>query len=251
MGGGPSRETLAAEAIRRGLMRPEELRGLGIDPNRVPDPAAGPIDLQPPVQVQRDNENKFLLPIRGEATTSRNVRDLGQRFQGYNRDQATGGLTSYLPPVGNGRMQAMEGLTSDMMRATMVPGTSGTMNSNVEQQFAQARLPNRRTVGPVNDDRVRALEREAWLKAARLDAAEKWLSARNTPDGFEAAWQRNLPIWEREYEARRAPRGGAALAAAARPDQSRRDIANQQLRAKSASAPYKASNGAIVRPAGG
>lgn len=142
-----------------------------------------------------------LAAQRGSAQSARAVREMGDQFLGYNQKAGTGGIGTELgsgfeamglniiPPLDRRpERQAMEGLTSKMLSATMIPGTSRSMDSNAEMKMALGRLPNVHTKGPVNADRVTELRRNEAVQAARLRAMEAWASTHQSMDGFEDLW---------------------------------------------------------------
>lgn len=157
----------------------------------------------------------WLDSLRSEERTARKIVPLADQFLSLNQEAGTGGIGTALGggldlgwlkiPALDRRQsrQAMEGLTSDMMRATMLPGTSSTMNTGKEQEFAIARLPNVDTKGPVNEGRVRNIQRDAFLKAERLKAAEDWIARRGVPDGFEEHWASIEPAVEQQFQFRK------------------------------------------------
>lgn len=161
---------------------------------------------------QQKADSDWLEGIRGEARSAAKIAPMANRFLGYNQEAGTGSFWTALgggleiaghgviPPMDRRpARQAMEGLTSDMMRATMLPGTSSTMNTGKEQEFAINRLPNVNTQGPVNEDRVRNIQRDAFLKAEQLKAAENWIARYGVPDGFEAHWAQVEPAIAQQF----------------------------------------------------
>ena len=151
---------------------------------------------------------EWIDTLRSDAGVAREVAPMATQFLGYNQGTGTGGILTKMgggwgpiPALDNrqGR-QAMEGLTSAMMRATMKPGTSSTMNTGAEQQFAIQRLPNVNTKAAVNVDRVRELQRDAFRKSARLHAAERYVNERGSPDGFDAYWSKLEPTVMKSFQ---------------------------------------------------
>lgn len=162
--------------------------------------------------AQQKADSDWLEGIRGTAQTSAKIVPMANRFLGYNQEAGTGSFlsalgggleiagTGVIPPMDRRpARQAMDGLTSDMMRATMLPGTSSTMNTGKEQEFAINRLPNANTQGPVNEARVRNLQRDAFLNGERLKAAEDWMARYGVPDGFEAHWAQVEPVVAQQF----------------------------------------------------
>ena len=152
--------------------------------------------VQAPRVVQQDQvaSNSELNKMRAEAKSAREVRRMGDEFLGYNYGKKTGGLDDFLfPPWMQPKAQAMEGLTSKMLNATRLPGTSGEQNTGKEQETVMARLPNRKTGGRVNKDRGRGLQEDEFLRYKRVEAAERWVAQNGSLDEFEAQWGRMEP----------------------------------------------------------
>ena len=125
--------------------------------------------------------------------------------------QPTGGWVESIPwlrTLGRPDSQAMQGLTSQMLRANIQPGTSGTLNSEREMDLALAQYPSLQTSGPVNRTRVLRLQIERDLQAARLSAAEQWASQRGNLDGFEQHWAARGPQIRARIEQRYAQTNG-------------------------------------------
>jgi len=161
----------------------------------------------------------WLDTVRGDAQSARQVREMGDKFLGYNYGKgpfspaATGGLISRLPfgldnlvMAGSPNRQAMQGMTSSMMRAMMVPGQSRSMDSNKEMEFAIARLPNIGSTGAVNKDRVRDIQHAEFLAREKLKAAEEWARTRGDPDGFEQMWSAKVPEISAQFKYEPPPR---------------------------------------------
>lgn len=180
---------------------------------------------------QAKTDAQWLDNLRSEARAARQVVPLANQFLGYNQEAGTGGIGTALGggfgpiPALDRRpaRQAMEGLTSSMMRATMVPGQSRSMDSNKEMQFAIERLPNINAKGDVNTDRVKEIQREAFMKAAQLRAAERYIAEQGVPDGFEAYWAKLEPIVAKSFKFQRPP-----------PLKVGKGVSNDTLKAKSA-----------------
>jgi hypothetical protein len=184
----------------------------------------------PTVGAQTNASNKtreWLDSLRADVKSARAVREMGDRFLGYNMEDgidgpgklfgafspaATGGLMSRLPFVdglvagSSADRQAMEGVSSEMLRATIKEGQSGTQNSNTEQALALARFPNIKTKGSVNTDRVRDIQMADYLAAEKLKMAEGWADARHGPDGFEQAWAAREPAIRQGFRYQPPPR---------------------------------------------
>ncbi len=183
-------------------------RFLGGDPNN----QASWVQNSERTTPQQKADSDWLEGMRAEARGAAKIAPLANQFLSYNQEAGTGGIGTALGsgidiggfgvfPALDRRQsrQAMEGLTSDMMRATMLPGTSSTMNTGKEQEFAIARLPNVNTKGPVNEERVRNIQRDAFLKAERLKAAEDWMARNGVPDGFEEHWASIEPVVGQQF----------------------------------------------------
>lgn len=162
----------------------------------------GWVDL-PPAAPSADLQ-AALDQARARAPTLSRVADLGQQFIGYNQKRGTGGVGSdpLVPSWFQPNRQAMTGLTSEMLSALIVPGQSKSLDSNKEMEFAQARLPNVQTAGPINQDRVRRMKIDRDVMNERIKALEAWAaSGKRTLQGFEAQWapreqQLRSQLWE-------------------------------------------------------
>lgn len=137
---------------------------------------------------------------------------LGHQFLQHNSRQPSGGWVERLPlgmnTIGRPDSQAMEGLTSQMLRSNIQPGTSGTMNSEKEMALALAQYPSLQTSGPVNRTRVLRLNIDRDIAAARLQALETYARQRGNVDGFEQTWAQTEPQLRASIEARYASTNG-------------------------------------------
>lgn len=148
-----------------------------------------------------------LTAQRGNAASARNLSTTANRFLQENYQRGTGGILDSLGggvemPFGLGtwgrtdfgpHRTAMEGLTSDMLRQSMVPGQSRSMDSNKEMEMTLARLPNVNTPGPTNKQRVMNIQQEMFVQNERLKAMETWANQHQSLDGFESAWTAHEP----------------------------------------------------------
>lgn len=167
----------------------------------VPESAA---TLAPEAADQLQSERSRL------ATSTRNA-NLGQQFLRHNQRQQTGGWVESIPglnTLGRPDAQAMQGLTSQMLRENIQPGTSGTLNSEREMQLALAQYPSLQTAGPINRTRVLRLQIERDLQAARVNALEQYARSRRNVDGFEQWWSAQAPNVRASIEARYAATNG-------------------------------------------
>lgn len=122
---------------------------------------------------------------------------LGHQFLQHNSRQSTGSILDRLPlglnTLGRPDSQAMQGLTSQMLRANIQEGTSGTLNSVPEMNLALAQYPSPQTSGPINRTRVLRLNIERDVTQARLAALENYARQNGNIDGFEQAWAQSEP----------------------------------------------------------
>lgn len=160
---------------------------------------------QPPATHPQPVEDS-LSAQRGVVQGARGLREMGDQFYGYNSKAGTGGIGTELGSgfdVGGGALgtlniippldrrperQAMEGLTSKMLAASIVPGQSKSMDSNAEMKMTLERLPNVHTKGPVNKDRITEIQRSYAVQTAKLQAMEQWAANHQSMDGFDSAW---------------------------------------------------------------
>lgn len=134
-----------------------------------------------------------IAAANAEALKARQMADMGNEFMGYNRSRGTGGILEGLPSWGQPNKQAMEGITSAMLQASIVPGQSKQLDSNAEMAAALRRFPNVATQGPANRTRNIKLQMDKYVADQKLQAAQSWLKAGNDPSTFEADWGRRLP----------------------------------------------------------
>lgn len=161
-----------------------------------------------------------LAAQRGRAQSARDIATVGDRFIQHNRNAGTGGLMTYL---GSGatdllfgldlprldfrpERQAMEGLTSEMLRMSMVPGQSRSMDSNKEMEMTLARLPNVNAAGDVNLERVKNIQQEMFIQTERLRAMESWAKTHQSMDGFESAWTQHEPRVRAQFKYKPPPK---------------------------------------------
>ena len=173
-------------------------------------PVAAPVT--PAAQEAQRKATDWVNPLAQEAAKKRDLAAMADQFIGYNYNRGTGGIAEALPNWGQPNRQAMEGLTSKMLAATIVPGQSKSMDSNKEMEMALQRLPHVGAQGPVNQDRAALIQREAYLANEKLRAASEWAKSGRSPADFEINWERQLPTIEQRFKYRapgaRAPRSG-------------------------------------------
>ena len=139
-------------------------------------------------------EAKSLMTnIESDLLKSRQMAEMGNQFMGYNRSRGTGGMLEGLPSWGQPNKQAMEGITSKMLQASIVPGQSKALDSNKEMEAALRRFPNVNTQGPTNRTRNIMLQQDKFLSEQKLAAAKQWIEAGNDPVMFEAEWSQRIP----------------------------------------------------------
>jgi hypothetical protein len=154
-----------------------------------------------------------LTAQRGAASSARNLSTVANRFLQENYQRGTGGIGTYLgggaelpfgmrfPQFDRGQHRtAMEGMTSYMLRQSMVPGQSRSMDSNKEMEMTLARLPNVNTPGPTNKQRVMNIQQEMFVQTKRLDAMEWWAKQHQSMDGFEQAWTETEPEVRKQFK---------------------------------------------------
>lgn len=158
------------------------------------------------------------------AQTTRNA-DQAQQFLRHNAQQETGGWVELLPfglnALGRPNTQAMQGLTSQMLRENIQPGTSGTMNSEREMDLALQQYPSINASGPTNRTRALRLQIERDVQNARVSAAEAYAREHGNIDGFEQQWSAFVPQLRTRLESRYAETNGP-ISEQARPDGTQR-----------------------------
>ena len=139
-------------------------------------------------------EAKILMTgIDSELLKSRQMAEMGNQFMGYNQSRGTGGILTMLPSAGQPNKQAMEGITSKMLQASILPGQSKSLDSNAEMTAALRRFPNVNTQGPTNRTRNIMLQQDKFLSEQKLNAAKKWIEDGRDPIMFEAEWSQRIP----------------------------------------------------------
>lgn len=145
------------------------------------------------------------------AQTTRNA-DQAQQFLRHNARQPTGGILDILPPGLRGfnrpGTQAMQGITSQMLRENIQPGTSGTLNSIPEMDLALQQYPSVNASGPINRTRALRLQIERDVQNARVSAAEAYAREHGNIDGFEQQWSAFVPQLRTRLESRYAATNG-------------------------------------------
>jgi hypothetical protein len=123
--------------------------------------------------------------------TSRMVED----FIDHNRRQGTGGLgqAPWVPAIGAPHRQAMQGLSSSILRENIRPGMSGTLNSDAEQQIAQRAFPNEGVDGDITAEYAVRWLTSRDVQYELVNQMEQWLSQRPSLDGFQQHWRQMEP----------------------------------------------------------
>ncbi len=149
---------------------------------------------------------------RGKLGTLSSNASLGQRFLEQNASQPTGGWVESLPfglsTLGRPRTQAMRGLSSQMLRNNIQPGTSGTINSEGEMNLALSQYPSIDASGPVNRTRVLNMQIDRDLQEERVRALEAFARTHHNVDQFEADWTARVPELRAQIERRYAQTNG-------------------------------------------
>lgn len=144
---------------------------------------------------------------RGRAAVAQGRRNsqLAQQFSRQNRTTGTGELAALPVPdfMQSAGRQRLEGLTNQMVRANIAPGTSGTMNSVFEQILARQQYPTTGTVGPVNAERTMGMMVDEEELTSMLSEAEQWARQHRGLEGFDVHWTRNRSQQVRDAAARR------------------------------------------------
>jgi hypothetical protein len=150
-------------------------------------------DKEGPSWTPQDREQ--LAAERGKLQTATRVSEAADRFLQHNYERGTGGPGSdfMIPRWWQPNRQAMEGLSAEMVRANIQPGTSSTMNSNAEQDLARSQYLSVQNAGPLNRKRAEELSRERFRQTERFNAMDQWLKERGSLTGFEQAWMAHEP----------------------------------------------------------
>lgn len=115
------------------------------------------------------------------------------------------------------RLETMQGLEDEAVRANIQPGQAGTANSIFEQEVLRGMFPNVQALGETNSTRTARLFINRDLQQRRVRAAEQWLTRNSDLSGFEEAWgqqlQRLRPQLEAEYGRRFGTQRGARVGA--------------------------------------
>lgn len=146
-----------------------------------------------PAPQMTPQASALVTAANSDALKARQMADMGNEFMGYNQSRGTGGFLTTLPSIGQPNKQAMEGITSAMLQASIVPGQSKSLDSNAEMAAALRRFPNVQSQGPVNRTRNIRLQQDKYVADQKLQAVQAWLKGGNDPSAFEADWGRRLP----------------------------------------------------------
>jgi hypothetical protein len=130
-----------------------------------------------------------------------NMSRIGERTLNHARDfvdlngqAATGGLQDdpNLPEFIRGAMapnaQRFRALSSQMVQDNWQPGTSGMLNTGVEQANASRRYPAPTNVGNVNRDVYLQMAEDVGVQQHAVQDMRTWLSQHPTLDGWDEHW---------------------------------------------------------------
>lgn len=137
--------------------------------------------------------------LENERQTLARLRETGRLadvFLEHNQQRGTGGLADqdWFPDWNQPHRQAMEGVSAEMVRSNIRPGTAGTMNSNAEQILVQRQYPNVGTHSNVNVERVVRIRVARDMQVELVGAMEDWLRRNPSLAGFEQEWRRREPV---------------------------------------------------------
>lgn len=193
-----TREDAAAEALRRGIVQPQELERYGLghvakqfetgfirtQPSGAPDKMGTRADYTKG-RAYIDAERKGLTAQSGRE------RQL-DTFDRDNQAQGTGGIVRQIPFVRdfvgafNPAMREMDNISQALQVGSVPPGQGAV--SNFERGLMGSAQPRTQNTGGVNSNiinRQRAMFAE---QREKLGAAETYLAKNGTIDGFEEAW---------------------------------------------------------------
>ena len=150
-------------------------------------------------------DQAWLQNGRASLASARRNGQLARQFTAENRRTPTGGIDGLPVPdfAQSAGRQRLEGLSNQMVRANIQPGTSGTMNSVFEQILARQQYPTTGTRGATNTDRTIGLLVDQEEITAMVAEAEQWAQQHRGLQGFEVHWTRNRSQQVRDEAARR------------------------------------------------
>lgn len=150
-------------------------------------------------------DQAWLQSGRSSLASARRNAQLSQQFTAANRETPTGAIDGLPVPdfMQSAGRQRLEGLSNQMVRANIQPGTSGTMNSVFEQILARQQYPTTGTYGSTNTDRTMGIMVDEEEIATMLQEAEQWAQQHRGLQGFEVHWTRNRSRQVREEAQRR------------------------------------------------
>lgn len=125
------------------------------------------------------------------AQTGGRTLNLANQFVDLNTHAATAGLQNdpNLPPwLRPQNAQRFENLSSAMVGANWVPGTSGMMNTATEQQMMRGRYPNPSFGGNTNRDILFQMTEDLAVQRAAVSDMRHWLTQHATLDGWDDQW---------------------------------------------------------------
>lgn len=131
----------------------------------------------------------------GELTTrsqtGRRTLGLAREFVDLNAEARTGGvqndpnLPEFIRPDNAQRFQA---LSNQMVGSNWQPGTSGMMNTAIEQNMMRLRYPSPTNKGRVNRDVYLQMAEDVGVQEAAVSDMRNWLRQNPTLDGWDEHW---------------------------------------------------------------
>lgn len=177
-------------------LRGEPYRGrYRVNPDRTVDVWNGtqyvPRDSLAALPSQEDRRQ--LADARPLLGIARQNARLADRFIDTNQEVGTGGWLGLPVPaeLQSAGRQRLEGYTNQMVRANIREGTSGTMNSIIEQMLARQQYPTTNTYGETNVDRALQMAVDEQEIMTMIEEAERWAREHRGLQGFDVHWTRN------------------------------------------------------------
>lgn len=177
-------------------LRGEPYRGrYRINPDRTVDVWNGSmyVDRNSLAALPATEDRQQLAQARPLLGVARQNARLADRFIDENQQTGTGGLLGLPVPsqLQSAGRQRLEGYTNQMVRANIREGTSGTMNSIIEQMLARQQYPTTDTYGETNVDRALQMAVDEAEIAQMLSEAERWARDNRGLQGFDVHWTQN------------------------------------------------------------
>lgn len=209
-----SKEDIAAELIRRGVS-PDQIAAAGY-PQVARQGAAGLIAprLSAPDEIAArqayGKDYGMIRDAREALGRAGQVESQLSRFQGLNRQQATGGIQSqsydgwgekanpfnWPGMIGNAferfdpEYQGMSGIASELQGKARPAGSGAT--SDFEQRLYRQGVPSPEKPGPVNDDIATYMRSTLSEEGDRLAFQEEFLRRNGSLSGAQQAWSRYI-----------------------------------------------------------